>query len=220
MLYFLIGIIALLTALMLLRLRIRIDISGERKLLFVGVGRTGPEFDFSAKRGVLRFAGFNLRKFELQKNGKRKQREAEPEAAEAGKAAKKKKKKRRRPVGETVTLLRESAGAIWKYILGLLAATIVERADGEIEAGFGSPHLTGQAFGYYQAALAAAPRLFGRIQYIPDWNGPAFSGAVHASVAWPLYRLVWETMVLVARLPLRKIVKLAIGTKEGVQDGE
>jgi hypothetical protein len=219
MLYFLIGIIALIAALMFLRLRIRVDITGERKLLFVGIGRTGPEFDFSAGQGVLRFAGFDLRRFELKKDGKRKQRKAKPGVARAGKAPKTK-EKRRRPVGETVALLRESAGALWKYVTGLLTATIVEQADGEIEAGFGSPHLTGQAFGYYQAVLAAAPGLLGRIQYIPVWNGPAFSGAVHATVAWPMYRLVWETTVLVARLPLRKIVKLAIGTKEGVQDGE
>lgn len=219
MVYLLLGIVGLFALVLLLRLRIRLDVSSERKLLFVGIGRTGPEIDFAAKRGTLRIAGITVKRFELRRAEKRKIAEEKVEPEEVGKVVRAG-AKRRRSTADIIALFPQAAGAIWKYLTGLLAATIVERVDGEIEAGFASPHLTGQAFGYYQAALAAVPGILSRIRYTPDWSGASFSGAVRASVAWPLYRLAWETIVLVARLPLRKVIKLAIGTKEGVQDGK
>jgi hypothetical protein len=112
-------------------------------------------------------------------------------------------------------ILPESLGALWGYFVGLLKAAIIERAEGEIEAGFDAPHVTGQVYGCYQAALAIAPALAGRFQYTPVWTGSSFSGALRLSIAWPVYRLIWQTMLLMSRLPIRKLVKLAIGEKRG-----
>ncbi|MCP4684479.1 MAG: hypothetical protein GY867_03425 [bacterium] len=103
--------------------------------------------------------------------------------------------------------------------MDLLRASIIEQAEGEIEGGFDSPDLTGQAYGFYSAAMGAAPALAGRFRYVPDWTGASFSGAARLTVALPMYRLAARTTVLIWRLPIRKIVKLAIGEKGGVQDG-
>ncbi len=223
MLYLFIAIIVLLAALLLARLRLRLEISDDRKLLFIGVGRTGPELDFRTRRGVVRLFGYRTGQFVLargEKSVKEQIKKAvkgeEPEAADAKKA----KPKRKRSLKEIAAIVPQSLRALGSYLLGLMQAAIVEQAEGEIEAGFDSPHLTGQMFGYYQAALGAAPALLGRVAYTPDWSGASFSGSVRCAVAWPVYRLLWQTTLLVFRLPVTKIVKLAIGTKEGVQDGK
>ena len=115
-------------------------------------------------------------------------------------------------------ILPECLKALGVYTISLLQAAIVERAEAEIEAGFEHPQHTGQLFGYYQAVVGAVPAL-GRVQYIPVWSGRSFGGSADFSVAWPMYRLLWQTTVLLFRLPVMKIVKLAIGSKEGAKDG-
>jgi len=58
----------------------------------------------------------------------------------------------------------------------------------------------------------------GRVQFIPDWIGPSFSGTARVSVAIPVYKLLLRTIVLTYRLPLRDLLKLAIRKKKGVSD--
>ncbi|RME19837.1 MAG: hypothetical protein D6800_13800 [Candidatus Zixiibacteriota bacterium] len=117
-------------------------------------------------------------------------------------------------------MLPSVATALWHYGLGLLRAVRVERLEADIEGGFEEPHLTGQVYGFYQAAYGVAPAVVSRVRYRPDWSGASFDGSAGVAVAIPLYRLFYQTVVLLWELPLRKIVKLAIGTKEGVQDGQ
>ena len=123
--------------------------------------------------------------------------------------------RRSRSVMTVLDILPQSFGALWRYFVGLLSAAIIEQAEGEIEAGFDAPHITGQVYGCYQAALAIAPTLVGRVKYTPVWSGRSFSGALRVSIAWPVYRLIWQTVLLIWRLPVRKFVKLAIGEKKG-----
>lgn len=220
MIYILIALVLLAASLLLLRLRLRLEVSSDRKLVFLGLGRSGPELDFRRRQGVLRVFGLRLLRFGL---GGREGQPAEKTKREKPKTktpAKPSRPKRRRPARNVLAILPQCLKALGRYALGLLRAAVLEQAEGEIEAGFESPHITGQVFGYYQAALAAAPGLMGRVVFVPVWTGQSFSGALRVTVAWPAYRLVWQTGRLVFRLPVRKIIKLAIGTKEGVQDGE
>ncbi|MBU0984666.1 MAG: hypothetical protein KKA42_12390 [candidate division Zixibacteria bacterium] len=227
-------------AVLMLRIRMRLEISGDRRLLFVGLGRSGPELDFVRKTGVLRVFGWKTREFALGDKDEKEPAKAavlekttaqkaevlsQAEAAKAAKPAepaktKKIRRKRRRSPAEIIRLVPACSKALWKYFIGLLGGMIVEQAEGDIEAGFDSPDLTGQAFGYYQAAMGAVPAVMSRIHFTPDWTGPSFSGAVRLAVALPVYRLVGQTVALIWRLPVRKIVKVAIGEKEGVQDDQ
>ncbi len=216
MIYFLVTFLVLVAALLVLRLRLRLEISSDRRLLFIGLGRSGPEFDFGRKRGFLKLFGLKIKQFQT---GERKSKKRADEFEKKPKTDKKRlKPKRRRSVKDIVAIAPQCLKALGKYSLGLLQTAIVEQAEAEIEAGFESPALTGQLFGYYQAALAAVPGL-GRVQYIPDWNGQSFAGSAQFAVAWPLYMVVWQTTLLVFRLPVRKIIRVSIGTKEGGQDG-
>lgn len=216
MVYFLLTILVLTALLLLIRLRLRVEISGERKLLFIGLGRSGSEFDFRKRQGELRLFGFRIKRFEFGKKSRLKAaREAISRVVGSEEAVEPTK-----PAAEKLSsfqhwrpILPQAIKESGRYLLALLKASIVEQAEGEIEAGFESPAYTGQAFGYYQAAVAAAPGLLGRVHYIPDWSGKSFSGAVRCSVAWPMYSLVWQTTLLLVRLPVMKIVKLAIRNK-------
>jgi len=60
--------------------------------------------------------------------------------------------------------------------------------------------------------LAAVPGVMNHIRYYPDWTGSLLMASAKATVSLPLYKLVWCTIVLLWRLPLRDIYKLAIGT--------
>lgn len=223
MLIFLLIIVVLAVLFLATRLRLRLNLSSDRKLLFVGLGRSGPEFHLGAKKGELKLFGFRILSFDTggREKPKKKLRKQISEAVKKEKEAKaeKPKTRRKRSLRNILTVVPQCSRALWLYFIELLKASIIEQAEGEIEAGFDSPDLTGQAFGFYQAALGAVPALAGRFRYIPDWTGASFSGAVRLTVALPMYRLVGRTLVLIWRLPVRKIVKLAIGEKGGVQDG-
>jgi hypothetical protein len=109
------------------------------------------------------------------------------------------------------------AGKI-SYLKIIVKSLAVEELQGEIEGGFDSPDLTGRAFGYYRAVLGAVPALAGHFRYYPVWTGAVFSGSLRLAVVLPLYKMLYRTLLLVFRLPLRKIIKVAIGTKKGEQD--
>ncbi len=219
MLYLLLILLALFIAFLLLNIRVRFQLSDGRKLLFVGVGRSGPEFDFTCKAGSIMLFGVKVKSFEIRKEKKKKRKEAEEKARKAKVAKPPKPSKRIRvSLRDIYRVGPKCIGPLWAYTVSLLKAVAVEEVEGQVEAGFDSPHLTGAVFGYYQAALAAVPGVVGRVQFIPDWIGPSFSGAARVSVAIPVYKLLLRTIILTYRLPLRDLIKLAIGKKKGVSD--
>jgi hypothetical protein len=221
MIYFLSAILILILAAALLRVRLRLEISTERRILFVGLGRSGPEIDFVKREGVLKLFGLRLKRFSLD-HSRPAEGTTQPASAESSETTRtpSKPSTRRRSIKSILEIVPQCTSAFWKYGLGLLRNTIVVEAEAEIEAGFDTPDITGQAFGYYQAALAAAPGLFTRVSFIPNWTGRTFSGSARLSLAWPMYRLLWQTTLLFWRLPKRKIYRLAIGDKKGVRDVE
>ena len=215
--YLLIIFAVLAVAVLMARLRIRFEISEDRRLLYFGLGNTGSEIDLAKRTGVFQFFGLRIITYRLSTS---------KEKAEAKRKLKKprevgikaKRKRRRRPVKSWLQVIPQGSLALGKYGFGLLKAVSIEQADATIHAGFDSPDLTGKAFGYYQAALATAPSLVGRVQFQPDWAGPSFAGEARLAANLPAYKLAYQTLLLVFRLPVMKIIKLAIGTKEGVQD--
>ncbi len=222
MLYAFLIVTVLVVAVLMLRLRLRFEFSSDKRLLFVGVGRSGPEMDYAAGVGRLKLFGRQIHSWPISREKPLdvvKDRVSAAKSKVIGKGPMKEKPKRAFDIRGILRMIPGIGKALWRYFLDLLKSTIVEQAEGEIEAGFEEPDLTGQAFGFYQAALAVAPSVVGRVNYIPDWTGASFSGTVRASVALPLYRLVWLTLVLLWRLPIVRIIRLARGDRKGVQDG-
>jgi hypothetical protein len=213
---YVIAILVLLSgAVMLLRVRLRFHVANDQRLLFVGLGRSGSEVDFRTGTGVIKLFGLRIRAFSVS----RKRRPPVPAEAAAEKEKRKGKKVRRvRSMTDIVAVLRQSAKPSWQYLADLVRSSSVEELEGNVVGGFESPDLTGQAYGWYQALTGAVPVLAGRFTYEPDWNGASFAGALRVSVGLPLYLLLFHSMLYTFRLPLRKIIKLAIGRKEGEQD--
>lgn len=207
-------VVVFFAALLLVRLRLRAEISPKRRVVFIGLGRTGPEIDFVRREIQIRLSGLRMKRFPFRRHVA-KVTTAGTEELHAKTGEPSTKPKRSRSARAALNILPESLGALWGYTVGLLKAAIIEQAEGEIEAGFDTPHVTGQVYGCYQAALAVAPALVGRFQYTPVWTGGSFSGALRVSIAWPVYKLIWQTMLLICRLPIRRLVKLAIGKKKG-----
>ena len=222
LLYILIALILLLAALLMLRLRVRVQLSGERRLLFVGLGRTGPELDLVRRVGEIRIAGITVRRFvmvdddrEAATTDEAAKASVSDRIARATKHAKRTRSSRRVNVREILDLVPSVTKALWRYSVGLLKSVIVEQAEGEIAGGFDEPDLTGRAYGYYQAALAAAPGMVGRVRFVPDWTGASFSGSMQISVALPLYQIVGRTIALIWRLPIMKIIRLVRDMRKG-----
>ncbi|MCK4632411.1 MAG: hypothetical protein KAT79_04020 [candidate division Zixibacteria bacterium] len=214
MTYLFLILIAVAVSLLLLRLRVRVALESDRRVIFVGLGRSGPEFDFAAKEGRFKLLGRSVRSFTL--GGKKK---AAGKKKSEKKAARKKRSARVRSWRDMVRIGPSVVAASWSFLLDLLRSAVIEELEGEIEAGFDSPDLTGRAFGYYQAALATVPGVAGRFAYVPDWSGASFGGSLRLAIALPLYKLVFRMIILIVRLPLRELIKLAIGKKKGGQDG-
>ncbi len=210
MYYFISIIIILFILISLLRVRLKFEFGTDNNLLFVGLGKTGPEFDFKNKTGITKFAGLKLKRFSLSK----------PKAEKKEKPKKIKKEKRTRPFKDILKIIPNLLNSLWNFFVGLLKSVIVEEFQGEIKAGFDSPDNTGLLFGYYQAALNAVPSVIGRVTYTPVWDEASFAGSVRGSFALPMYRIIFQTFKLAISLPLRDMIKLAIGKKEGGQDGK
>jgi hypothetical protein len=211
-------VLLLLAAICLLRLRVRFELGTDRRLLFVGLGRSGPEFDFVRRVQSFKLFGRTIKSAPMRKPDEKAAPKPE-KPAEADDKRTEKKSKRVRPWHEVIGIIPKCTGALQRYSFGLLKSVVVEELDAQIEAGFEQPDLTGQLFGYYQAALAAVPSVVGRVQYQPDWTGASFAGSARLAVALPLYRLLYRTFLLICQLPLRRLIKLAIGKKRGGQDG-
>ncbi len=208
----------LLAAILLLRIRVRFELGSDRRLLFVGLGRSGPEYDFVRRVQSFLLFGRRIKSTPMKKADKAAEPklEARPEDKKKPPA---KKARRVRPFGDSLRAVPEVSRALWRYSIGLLKSIVVEELEADVEAGFYEPDLTGQLFGYYQAALAAVPSVVGRVRYTPDWTGASFAGQARVAVALPLHRLLYRTLILIGQLPLRRLIKLAIGRKRGGQDG-
>jgi hypothetical protein len=224
--YVLIAIALIIVAVLLLRLRLRAEVGTQQRWLFVGLGRTGIQADFVSNRLTLRWAGLSVysRPVITEKPGEEPpEKPPERKKPSEEKEPREKKKPSRRPrvtFSEFLDLVRRSKTAVWTYIVGILKAITVEQLEAEIEAGFEEPHITGQVFGYYQAALAAVPAVVGRVNYTPDYTGASFEGAIKASIALPLYKWLYRSIVLLWQLPIRDIVRMTIGSRKGEQDVE
>ena len=199
----------------LLRLRVRAEIGTEVRRLFVGLGRSGAQLDFLGREQQFRLFGLTVKRSPMDGKTPSRKPKALEKVPEPDKPPTPKKKKRPIPWRQILEALPQASRALGGYLLGLVKSLIIEQLEAEIEAGFDEPDLTGKAFGYYQAALAAAPAVVGRVQYRPVWDGPAFSGSGQMSVALPLYKLLGRTVQFVWRLPLRALWKLTIGSKRG-----
>ena len=218
MLYIILILFVITGAFLLLNFRIRFQIGHGRRLLFVGLGRSGPQFDYAAGVGRIKLCGLNIRTFALGEKAEAVPKKKPPKPRDLAK--KKKKPSRKRSLRDMAGVLPAVLKAVWLWFISLLKAAAIEELEGEIEAGFDSPDLTGTAFGYYQAAIAAVPGVASRVRFTPDWTGPSFAGSARGSVALPLYKIAGRTIQMIFRLPLRDLIKLAIGKKRGGQDGK
>lgn len=199
---------------LLLKIRLKLQLEDTHKTAFFGLGRSGISYDFLSKQLSLFFIGKKLKTL---------QKESKP--TETIKVEKKKEKKstekpkRIRPLKDMLQLIPKSSKALFKYTVSLLKSVVIEELEGEIHAGFDSPDITGTVFGYYQAAFAAVPSVVGRLKYYPDWTDASFNANLRASVAIPLYKILYRSIILFFSLPLRDIIKITIGRKERSHDG-
>jgi hypothetical protein len=212
MLYVLVILVALLVGLLLLRLRLTLDLTEERKQLFVGLGRTGPEIDFDQKIGRLKFAGMSVKQFSLEQSTKckketRKQETPTKEDSES--------KSKRVSISEILSLLSKSMIPLLRYFVHLFKKTKMEHFDGSFVLGFDDPSQTGRVYGYYQAAAAAAPATIGRIRMQPDFTEERIEGSLSVSFALPVYNLLGATTRLLWQLPIKEIVRMTIHRKTG-----
>ena len=191
----------------LIRLRVKLDLYPNVKTLFAGMGRTGVRIDITGKTQAIIFAGRTVKSISVEKLLKN-------SVKKIAKISNIIRPGRQRSLKKLLAIVPATLKALSNYTYSILKSAAIEEFDGEINAGFGPPHITGAAFGFYQATLAGIPAIAGRFKYIPDWNGLSFQGQLRLSVSIPLYRLLFKTMIMLWRLPLRELLKLAIGTKK------
>ena len=218
--YIILALFVIITGILLLNIRVRLELDKDKKLLFVGLGQSGSELNFHDRRVHIKLFGIELKSFRMVIRAPRKRPVRKPSKAEKKPEEKKtvEKKAEKTPgrleqidFKSIFNILPQTLKAFAKYILEILRSAALEEFNGEITGGFEQPHLTGQTYGYYQALLGAVPALAGRFNYYPVWNEAYLMVALRVSVVLPLYKLLYRTIVLMIRLPLRKIIKLAIG---------
>ena len=191
----------------LIRLRVKLDLYPNVKTLFAGLGRTGIRIDITGGTQSIIFAGRTVKSISVEKVFKK-------SVERIAKISKIVRPDRQQSFKNILVIVPATLKALANYTYSILKSAAIEEFDGQINAGFGPPHITGVAFGFYQATLAGIPAIAGRFKYIPDWNGLSFQGQLRLSVSIPLYRLLFKTMIMLWQLPLRELLKLAIGTKK------
>jgi len=206
---------ALTIAFLLLRVRVRLEIKGDQRRLFIGLGRTGSDLDLRAGRGRVKMLGIPIRTFRLERGPGPQLRKLSDWAMESEHTARAGRHWSWSDLWETLPRL---GRATWDYLGGVFSDMIIEEAEGELRAGFDQPDLTGQAYGFYHVVKASVPGLAGRFSYVPDWSGASFGGSLRLAVAWPVYRLLYRTGVWLIKIRVVKIIRWAIGTKEGGRD--
>lgn len=216
MVYYIILIPAILiAAVLLLRIRFRAEFNADNKIVFFGLGRSGPEIDFVAGEGRIRLFNREITKFAVKRVPR-----SFAEAGDFAGAIRREARRRENKAGEAWSIFKRSIMPFYNFVVSLFKGTVIEEIRADVAGGFDDPALTGSTFGYYQAAIGAVPALAGRVNYYPDWTGRSLSGSIKVSVALPLYRLVGSFIRLIWQLPLREIAKMAIGRKKGASDGE
>jgi hypothetical protein len=221
MLWILTILLVLLVATLLLRLRVGCHLSPEKKVAFVRLGRSGSEYDLGRKVMVIRLFGMKVREIGFEAKAKAvKGQVVESEPTEsATPEAVKPKKEVSRPFSLLLEILNESGQVIWKFVVAVFRAVVVEEAEGELAFGFESPDVTGRVFGYYHAIAWVAPSVTGRVNVVPVFSGKTFSGRARVTIALPLYVLVYRVGRLVVQMPIRKIIRYARGIQKGANHG-
>lgn len=171
----------------LLRIRVRLNLSSDSKTLFVGVGQTGITADLVKGMGRVSFGGITFKPRLLKWKIKA------PQVA--------------------LKTIPKIIRALWRFFISILKSFTIEQLEGELNAGFPEPHMTGYAYGFYQAAFAGIPGATRRFRFIPDWTGGSFGGRINVAVSIPIYRIIYRSIVLFFELPFRELIKMAIGRK-------
>ena len=86
-----------------------------------------------------------------------------------------------------------------------------------LKGGFGSPDITGAVLGAIETVRPA----FGkntRIVYYPDMISPSINVKINAQSKIRIYSLLMETLPIIFRLPVLKIVRIFIKIKKGEYD--
>lgn len=214
--YLLLALVLALAALMFIRLRLKFEYGPDKKIIFIGLGRSGPELNLANRQLLIKLSNFGLKRFDLKK---RKQETTAKKKIDKASRKKPAKRGRTRSWAGLAAKLPIIVKAIGQFLLRLIRGASVEQFEGEIKAGFEQPDLTGLAFGYYQTVLGIAPDLSKRFNYYPDWTGASFAGSFRFTAALPLYSLIFSFTRLLIQLPLRELVKFTIGRKKGASDG-
>jgi len=109
-------------AFLMMRVRVRLELVGEERRLFFGLGRSGPEFDFRAGRGRVKLFGLSVRSFPLRRGSAPKR----PDTPKSDTTVRKPARRRRRPSwSELLTLLPRLGRATWDFLPGLLADLLI-----------------------------------------------------------------------------------------------
>jgi hypothetical protein len=216
--YVLFILCGLLLAFLLLRIRVRLDISDTQKRLFIGLGKTGPEYDFVNRTKRLHLFGVPLKPSRpIVRPGGIPARSPENLSAVPQRHT----SRRRIPIGTWLALVPDILAAGLSFLSGLIRSVVIEQCEGSIRAGAASPDQTGQLFGCYCAVAGAAPAIGTRFSFEPDWtDGPSFAGSVRFSAAVPMYALAYRFLILLFSLPLWQLYKLSRTKPEGVQHGQ
>lgn len=222
--YILLIILGLFTLLLLLRLRLRVYIDDERRQISFSYATARFEANLLDNQGTASFLGITLKRFPLVKDASEKKKKEETQRnseQENGPGPWRKlarsfrEKKGRLTVMDLLAVAPQITWAHARLFADILGDTRVEQMDIAIEGGFEYPHLTGQMLGYYHALVGAVPMGPVRISYIPDWDGAPFSGSLRASLAMPLYRLLYRLLRYLFRLPIMNIVKRMRKNRKG-----
>jgi len=83
-----------------------------------------------------------------------------------------------------------------------------------ITGGAAEPDITGELYGAYHAIRPALPSSIS-IVYNPDFAAEKFKGTVEMGLVIRIFRLIWETLVFIIRLPIIKLIKLYRKLKKG-----
>lgn len=84
-LYIILALIVLVGLFLLLRLRVRVVLDDDQKIVFAGLGRSGPEIDFVAKTARIKVAGLTLKRYSF--SDLKEKATADKPAAKAGEPA-------------------------------------------------------------------------------------------------------------------------------------
>ncbi|MCK4301946.1 MAG: hypothetical protein KAW91_04200, partial [candidate division Zixibacteria bacterium] len=102
-------------AVWLLRLRVQLEISNDRRSLFVGLGRTGREYDYLRRVRSVRVLGFRVSSSPIDEK-----KAGKPERPEKKSTTKPPPGKpgRKRPLRDILRILPECSKALWGYTEG------------------------------------------------------------------------------------------------------